>query len=69
MSEQVELIRGRRYRVHFRPADQPRKKVRIIEGKYLGWSKFYTKHEFDLRPDHGTTNISGEDIVKIEEVQ
>lgn len=62
------LVVGHRYVLTIKPSDSPNAKHRILVGKYLGWNKFYTAHDFDLRPDHGTTTVKGEDIISCEEL-
>jgi hypothetical protein len=56
---------GQSYRVEFTLAGK--RKPRVLRGRYLGWSKFYTRHEFDLRPDAGTTGIFPGQIVSIKQ--
>lgn len=55
-----------RYRVRYRLEGQ--RADREFVGTYLGWSKYYTQHEFDLRPDAGTSQLPGEAIISCERV-
>jgi len=54
------LVVGQKFRVRYRLDGQ--KKDRELVGTYLGWSRFYSKHAFDLRPGAGTTELFGDDI-------
>lgn len=37
-----------------------------MTARYMGWSRFYTKHEFDLRPKAGTQSIAGDWIKDVQ---
>ena len=58
------LVVGGMFRVRYRLDSQRRDREFI--GKYLGWSKYYTQHEFDLRPEAGTSQLPGEAIISVE---
>lgn len=60
-----ELIVGKRYKVTIRHG----RSRRVIEGRYMGPNAFHGTHEFDLRPDFGTTGVRPEDIMATEEVK
>jgi hypothetical protein len=49
-----------RYKV---PGDR---KERVMTARYMGWSRFYNKYEFDLRPLAGTQEIHPEWVKDIE---
>jgi hypothetical protein len=62
--EPERLVVGGMFRVRYRLDGQRRDREFI--GKYLGWSKYYTQHEFDLRPTAGTSQLPGEAIISVE---
>jgi hypothetical protein len=63
MSHQFE--RGRRYRVTFLPAGA-RTRTRTFEGNYLGGGS--GEHQFDLRPESGTSSLRDESIREVKDI-
>jgi hypothetical protein len=64
---QDRLVVGGNFRVRYRLDNQRRDREFI--GTYLGWSRFYTMHDFDLRPDAGTASLPGDAIISCELVR
>lgn len=58
------LVEGGKFRVRYRLDSQRRD--RVFVGRYLGYNKVLSRHDFDLRPAAGTSGLADDAILEVE---